>query len=288
MAYRFLLEVPDRLAAEANVAVSAAPDAEVVLARNSHGLGFDDPYTDLTVAAHSLRVIDGLYRWYALLDDPKPAMSIVLHSGDRVALDEVGAGVMVSTIRRDQPWVERTLPKIGEHVVDRLMGDRSEITVDVVAPADVVVGIAEAVRPAQQISLRVNDLQKAEEYYRSNMDMRLIARFRGLPDGTYEDVGPEYSWVEAIRIGRQADVSYVSNGTVLIALQRVGAGRRLESATQEHVRIAVDPETLTEARAEAYVRPVTILSENEQSVVFRDPFGLVWTITTDASPMLSA
>ncbi|MER3437332.1 MAG: hypothetical protein C4346_06925, partial [Chloroflexota bacterium] len=86
MAYRFLLEVPEDLAAEANVAVSAAGDAQVVVVRNSHGLGFDDPYVDLTVAAHTLRVIDTLYQWFDDLGASRPDIRVVLHSGERLAL----------------------------------------------------------------------------------------------------------------------------------------------------------------------------------------------------------
>ena len=284
MAYRFLLEVPDSLAAEANVAVTTVPDAEVVVSRNSHGLGFDDPYTDLTVAAHSLRVIEALYRWYGALDDPKPPMGIVLHGGDRVALESMAPGAMVAAIRRDQPWVERTLPKIGEHVVERFFGPSGEVgVIDVtVNPTEGVVEVAESVLPGHQVSLRVNDLEKAEKFYTSSMAMRLIARFFARQDGTYEDVGPNYSWLEGARTGHQADLTYVTNGTVLLALHRVGAGRRLESATQEHVRVRVDDASLAAVRAEAYVRPVSILTDRPGAVVFRDPFGLVWTVTTDA------
>src|SRR5918998_1549091 len=115
MAYRFLLEVPASLAAEANTAVAEAADAQVVLVRNSHGLGFDDPSADLTVAAHSLRVVDTLYDWFDALGASRPDIRIVLHGGDRLSLEANDRGGMIAAIRRDQPWVERTIPKIGEH-----------------------------------------------------------------------------------------------------------------------------------------------------------------------------
>src|SRR5687768_1760619 len=115
MAYRFLLEVPERLAPAAQITVDGAGDAQVVVARNSHGLGFDDAYMDLTIAAHSLRVVDALYDWFDTLGASRPDVRLVLHGGDRLALEAHDRGAMVAAIRRDQPWVERSLPKIGEH-----------------------------------------------------------------------------------------------------------------------------------------------------------------------------
>jgi len=122
MAYRFLLEVPRALAAEASVAVEGAGDAQVVLVRDSHGLGFDDPYVDLTVASHSLRVVDAIYGWFDGLGASRPDVRLVLHAGERLSVEGVERGAMVAAIRRDQPWVERTLPKIGDHEEDVLMG----------------------------------------------------------------------------------------------------------------------------------------------------------------------
>ncbi|MGI8476844.1 MAG: hypothetical protein ACR2OO_10790, partial [Thermomicrobiales bacterium] len=122
MAYRFLLEVPEHLAAEANIAVAEAGDAQVVVVRNSSGMDFDVPYADLTVAAHSLRVIQSLYDWFDALGASSPDIRVVLHGGDRVSLESVERSAMVAAIRRDQPWVERTIPMIGEHEEDAVSG----------------------------------------------------------------------------------------------------------------------------------------------------------------------
>ena len=73
MAYRFLLEVPETLVGDANIVVNHVPDAEVILARDSHGLGYEDPYKDLSVAAHSLRVLDAIYAWYEDMGATSPA-----------------------------------------------------------------------------------------------------------------------------------------------------------------------------------------------------------------------
>ena len=115
MAYRFLLEVPESLAEAASIAVDGAGDTQVLVIRPSHGLGVDDPYLDMTVAAHSLRVVDLLFDWYETIGSPRPDLRIVLHGGERYPLESVDRARMVALIRRDQPWVERTIPHIGDH-----------------------------------------------------------------------------------------------------------------------------------------------------------------------------
>jgi hypothetical protein len=83
MAYRFLLEVPETLADAASIAVERVDDAQVLVARPSHGLGVDDPYVDMTVAAHSLRVVDSIFDWYESMSPPRGEVRMVLHGGER-------------------------------------------------------------------------------------------------------------------------------------------------------------------------------------------------------------
>ena len=124
MAYRFLLEVPGTLVEDASIAVERTGDAQVVVVRTSHGLGYDDSMVDLTVAAHSLRVIDSLYGWFDSLGASRPDIRLVLHGGDRLSLEATDRGGMVAAIRRDQPWVERSLPRIGDHVIEDFAGPK--------------------------------------------------------------------------------------------------------------------------------------------------------------------
>jgi hypothetical protein len=115
MAYRFLLEVPATLAETASVAIDQVGDSQVVVVRPSHGLGIDDPYVDMTVASQSLRIIDDLFSWYESLPAPRPDIRVVLHGGERHALANIDRGRLVALIRRDQPWVERSIPRVGDH-----------------------------------------------------------------------------------------------------------------------------------------------------------------------------
>ncbi|MCC6314523.1 MAG: hypothetical protein IT337_10990, partial [Thermomicrobiales bacterium] len=227
MAYRFLLEVPETLAAEASVAVDRTPDAQVVLVRDSSGLGFEDEFVDLTVAAHTLRVIDSLYDWFDRLGASRPDIRLVLHSGDRVTLEGVDRGAMVATIRRDQPWVERTIPKVGEHEpmypespattpgeplgtsIDAAGSNAPDVNVDMRSDSGTV-AVPEmtrriVMRGINDIAINVNDMPKAERFYEEFLNLHLEGRARLDADGVYHEVGPGFDWVEAIREGRPAD-----------------------------------------------------------------------------------
>ncbi len=119
MAYRFLLEVPESLADDAGTAVGAAGDAQIVVRRSkSHSLTYDDPYVDMTVAAHSLEVVPAVFAWFDRFRPSQPEIGIVLHSGERLSLKDHSRASLAAAIRRDQPWVERTAPKIGDHEED--------------------------------------------------------------------------------------------------------------------------------------------------------------------------
>jgi len=154
MAYRFLLEVPESLAAQANVAVAEAGDAQVVVVRSSHGRSVDDPYLDLTVACHSLRVVHTLAEWYQQLGPSRADIRIVLHSGDRIRLAEHEPSAIVAAIRRDQPWVERTIPKIGEHVVESVARPREASRASQEAPVSAQTLIVSTPRPRYPHRLR--------------------------------------------------------------------------------------------------------------------------------------
>lgn len=303
MAYRFLLEVPEALAAEASVAVAETDDAQVVLARNSHGLGFDDPYVDLTIAAHSLAVIDSLYDWFDRLGASQPTIRIVLHSGDRVPLEEVDRGAMIAAIRRDQPWVERTIPKIGEHEqpsAEAYADDvraREELSIDA-AGANVEGATSETglvatartavverspeprvrIRQINHITIRVNDLAKAERFYTDFFAMELLGRTRRTAAGKMELLDGAYDWATARREGTEADVSYLRNGPLQLAVVREGRGARLERTVLDSISIAVDATTFTDLKGQILMRSYETLAAAETALVFRDPFGVAWEL----------
>ena len=302
MAYRFLLEVPRALAADAGIAVDRAGDAQVLLVRDSHGLGFDDPYVDLTVAAHTLRIVDSLYDWFDALGASRPDLRIVLHGGERLALESLDRGAMVAAIRRDQPWVERTIPKVGDHEEEAFTtaftegaglreGQARVTAVDAagaaldpswVAPGAVAVREPERrvlLRALNHVAVQVNDLARAERFYTEFFAMELVGRARRGPRGAYEAVDGDYRWDEALRTGTEADVSFVASGPLTLALQRAGRGARLERGLVDHLSVAVDAATFTDLRGQVLMRPLTVLRTSDAAIAFQDPFGLTWEVT---------
>ena len=304
MAYRFLLEVPETLAAEASEAVEQTDDAQVILVRDSHGLGFEDPYVDLTVAAHSLRVIDRLYDWFDMVGASQPDIRVVLHGGDRIALEEHDRGAMVGAIRRDQPWVERSIPKVGEHEEDlptsvgavRQQAIAAPTLIDGTATAVVSPAARTADRPVpaddertitvrnlNHLAINVNDLAKAERFYKDFLGMELVGRGRRGQNNEVETIDGDYRWDEAVRTGQQADVSFLSNGPLTLAVRRAGRGARLERGIVDHISIVVDATTFATIKGEALLRPLTVLAATDSAFTFLDPFGMAWELTVQGS-----
>ncbi len=299
MAYRFLLEAPESLASEASLAVDGTPDAQVVLVRNSHGLGIDDESVDLTVAAHSLQVIDWLYDWFDVLGASRPDIRLVLHSGDRLSLEEVDRGAMVAAIRRDQPWVERSIPHVGDHeepfnpepvggapevnaidgaggnAPDRLVADYL-VTGNEVAIPEMTQRVH--LRAVNHIAIWVNEPAKAERFYGDYLNMEITGRARRGDGGALELLEPDFDWTDAIRDGVQPDITYLSNGAVSLLLMNAGRGARLERGLLDHISVAVDGSTFAMLKGEALVRSLVLLGTSESGFRFRDPFGLTWEI----------
>jgi len=294
VAYRFLLEVPESLVDEANIVVGSTGDAQVVVVRNSHGLGFDDPYQDLTIAAHSLLVIGAIYDWYES-HTPRPALSLVLHSGQRLKLADYDRGRMTAAIRYDQPWVERTLPKIGEHYREilppgdtRIEGIAPQPMVHLAAIVEETHPIIAATRQLTYLSpvhalVKVPDLDRAERYYVDFLGVHLLGRERVDAAGELQLVERDYHGPRALTLGTEADFSYLSNEPLRITLQRVGRGARLPQDNPEVTHVTVDHESFTKLRGDALMRGSTILRDTPQTLVLRDIFGLIWQFADTAN-----
>ncbi len=293
MAYRFLLEVPGSLVEDASIAVERTGDAQVVVVRTGHGLGYDDPLVDLTVAAHSLLVIDSLYTWFDSLGASRPDIRLVLHGGDRLTFESTERGSMVAAIRRDQPWVERSLPRIGDHVIEDLAGTQRVATATpATGGATSAVAVVERqvvettarrgiiVRAVNHVAIRVLDLAKAETFYTQFFGMELVGRSRRGPGGTLVPLNGDYHWDEARANGTEADITTLRNGPLTLALQRVGRGARLDiDSILDHVSIGVDGTTFATIKGEVLMGGFVTLAVGATSIAFRDPFGLAWEVT---------
>src|SRR5215216_2405109 len=308
MAYRFLLEVPESLAEAASIAVERAGDTQVLVVRPSHGLGLDDSYLDMTVAAHSLRVVDSLFDWYEASEAPRPDVRMVLHGGERYPLGAVDRARMVALIRRDQPWVERTIPHIGDHepmaktprysvgpgasefepspdTMDQMssvaIAERGHDAVEILPTGEPASALQ--IRAINYVLVQVNDLRKAELFYQDFFAMQLLGRVRRGPDETLLPLPSDYSWDRALETGEMAETSFLSNGPLTLAAQRVGLDVLLGQGALETVSLGVDSRTFAAIKGEVLMRPLTVLRSGIASFVFRDPFNVNWEIAVVGS-----
>ena len=280
MAYRFLLEVPASLADQANIAIAAAGDAQIVVQRaKAHRQGFADPAIDMTVAAHSLTVTQTLIAWHESIQPADQEIGIVLHSGERLDLADQTRASLIAAIRRDQPWVERSAPKIGDHEEDYRMTDLVSPTSEqaLATAPDRPFTVAEI----NHLAIRVSSLRKAEAFYTSFLAFDVLGRVR-IEDDEAVPLGAEFDW--AVEGDDGADVSYLRNGPLTLAVHRVGLGGRIDRALLEHIALRVDATSFTRLKGQALMRGYEVVGQSETDFAFRDPFNIVWDLNLAGNP----
>ncbi|MBA2775401.1 MAG: hypothetical protein H0U31_01575 [Chloroflexia bacterium] len=299
MAYRFLLEVPATLSDDANVAVATAGDAQVLVGRAAHGLGFDDPYANLTVAAHSLRVVNTLYEWAGEIGATRPdsrfQIGVVLHSGQRIGLHDTDAPGLVAAIRRDQPWVEHSVPRIGDHERETVAGlNTNDPEADSIAsrdpePRSSITGV-NLIDAEDELSMsgrnyaviQVHELAPAERLYSEIFGLTAGSRMRQDEVDAWEELDADYDHEGASRDNAEADVSLMHNGPLLVALLRAGRAARLDYAgINNQIGVAMTAEAAAQVKALVLMRGYTLLTAAGGAFSFRDPFGVVWGIRSD-------
>jgi catechol 2,3-dioxygenase-like lactoylglutathione lyase family enzyme len=246
----------------------------------------------MTVAAHSLEVTQTLIGWYETLRPATHDIGIVLHSGERLSLREHSRSSLVAAIRRDQPWVERTVPKIGDHEEDYRMADltRSRAAAGGVATLESTER-AEApakafnVRSVNHIAIRVTNLRRAEAFYTSFLDMDVAGRVL-IEDGEPRSLPANFDWDAAGEYG--ADVAYLQNGPLVLAVHRVGLGARIERSLLEHISLRVDANSFTRIRGLALMRGYEVVGQSETDFAFRDPFNVVWDLNLAGNPVFAS
>lgn len=310
MAYRFLLEVPRPLADDANVAVTASGVAQVVVVRPAHGAGFDDNYVDLTIAARNLGVIDDIYDWYeeAGFDTPvnRSSVSLILHGGRQLPLSETEPSAAVAAIRRDQPWVERTIPKIGEHVRETFATPAAPASSLAVAAAGASAAVnstplvvSSSIVRAQTILsegslfeqgarydvIRVADLAAPEHLYHNVLGLTLIGRILIGKDGSRTYLDGTYDHQTAAMGASEATLAFLTNGPLQVVLQRVGNARPIDAgATVNEFMLAVNPAKARAIKGQVLMQGYTLLGEDANGFAFRDPFSVVWNVVAADAP----
>lgn len=309
MAYRFLLEVPDALYAQANVVISHTPDAGIVDTHEGVGGDFDNPGKTLTLSAHSLDIAWRLKEWYADVQANVPGaapVNYLLTNGTRISVADVQPADVVAAIRRDQPWVERSIPKIGEHAT-RLgpaaallpavasVEIRAGRTAVVNAPRVGNVTILATDEPTEHPALTIDgvtmvhlpmiDLFRAERAYAEVLGTRLLDRADRDGKGGYLWHNVQGEHTGDVRTVPEADFSFLQNGALTIALERMGRAYPLPvySNVPDPVRLLVSDESLESIKAEALVRNWTVMDDSTPGVfVFRDPYGYTWAIHSES------
>jgi hypothetical protein len=312
MAYRFLLEVPESLVDDANVVISHTGDAQVLIAHSSHGTGFDDSSQDLSIAAHSLRVIQAIYKWKNDIDRNLPLartrIRIAMHSGERMTVGETSYEQMVAAIRRDQPWVERTIPKIGEHrttnAPEKALSTPlvRESLVDVANPQQVLATVTASdvqlgqvtilatddvhthdmmtVGGVPHVRLGVYDLAKPERVYGEVFGAQMVSRGTRNEHGQWEFMEPMYDVEQEAQFGMEPDYAFLRNGALAIALERLGRGYPLDhfSKIPEPIHLLLDMESFHRVKAMVLMRSWDVRDPRPDAFSFRDPFGYTWAI----------
>lgn len=119
--------------------------------------------------------------------------------------------------------------------------------------------------------------------------MELLGRLKRGPDGTQLPLPRDYSWEDAMRTGDLADTSFLSNGSLTIAGQRVGLEAILGKGPLELISLGVDARTFATIKGRVLMRPLTVLRSGVASFVFRDPLNVNWEIAVLGSvPLIPA
>jgi hypothetical protein len=93
----------------------------------------------------------------------------------------------------------------------------------------------------------------------------------------------DYTWERAMQTGDLADITFLANGPLTLAAQRMGLGTLLSEGALHMVSVGVDARTFATLKGEVLMRPFTILRSGAASFVFRDPLNVHWEIAVVGS-----
>lgn len=305
MAYRFLLEVPEDLYSQANVVISHAPNCGITDTHDGIHGDFDSPGITLTLSAHTLDIVWRLKDWYddVLENIPNPGpVNYLFTDGSRVPVAGTDPADVVAAIRRDQPWVERTIPKIGEHnthtgpegvlkqasaSVATRASDTAVVNAHRVGNVTILATDEPTDHPtitidgATMLHLPMIDLFRAEQAYAEVFGTRLVDRADRDGQGGYIWHNAEPGQWGDVRSVPEADFAFLQNGPLTLALERLGraAPLNVHGNVPAPVKLLVPDENFETIKAEALVRNWTVMDDTTPGIfVFRDPFGFTWEI----------
>lgn len=310
MAYRFQLEVPEALYAQANVVINHAPGAWVNDTHDGIGGDFDNPGITITVAAHSLEITSLLKDWYAdvqaNISNPGP-VNYAFPNGTRVPVAGTDPADVVAIIRRNQPWVDRSIPKIGEHIThtappDTLKPAMASLETKMRTSTGVVnaprvgnITIRATDEPtdhptitidgATMLHLPMIELFRAEQAYAEVFGAVLVDRADRDGEGGYIWHNAEPGQRSDVRTVPEADYAFLQNGPLTLALERMGRAVPLDvhANVPAPVKLLVTDSSLETIKAEVLMRNWTVMDDTTPGIfLFRDPFGFTWEIHAES------
>ncbi len=113
--------------------------------------------------------------------------------------------------------------------------------------------------------------------------MQLLGRVKRGPDGTLTPLAVDYSWDRAQQTGEFADITFLSNGPLTLAAERLSLGAILGQGALQTVSIGVDSHTFAAIKGQVLMRPLTVLRSGVASFVFRDLFNVNWEVAVIGS-----
>lgn len=281
MAYRFVLDLPEAAHADAKAVVDSVPDAQVLIDRHPRAANPDEARAELTVAAHSLDVIDALYAWMAERD---VNLDVYLHAfkGERIHMPEYDARTLRRTIQGDQYWFEHTVPLIryvdqalmegGARVADVPYGGRSA-TGTTLVPAETRVDIGSV----DHVAIRVRDMMRAEAFYQDFFGMNVV--YRAYRDNDrWQHLDASFDWNASVNTGIAPEIVRLENGQVAIVLINAGMGAVMHEQRVAYVSISVPMDTLNALRGRVLFSSFTLQEDSSHAFRFVDPFGMSWQI----------
>lgn len=303
MAYRFLLEVPEALYAQANVVISHTPDAGIVDVHDGIVGDFDNDGQTLTLSAQTLDVVSRIGEWYDQVVATTPgagAVNFLLTNGRRMPVGTIDDAEVVNAIRHDQPWVERSIPKIGEHMTRTAptgtlkpavsstdmkaagLGTLPSISnITILATDDPTDHQAITVDDVTMYHLEVIDLANPERTYGEIFGAALVDRADRTANGEYIWHGAGYDFEQEAQFGSEPDFAFLQNGPLVIALERMGRGLPLDvfANPPAPIRLLVDDASLAAIRGNVLTRSWNVFDDSVPGIfVFRDPMGYTWAI----------
>jgi catechol 2,3-dioxygenase-like lactoylglutathione lyase family enzyme len=122
------------------------------------------------------------------------------------------------------------------------------------------------------VSLTVDDVPAAEDYYRSLLALEVA--FRDVEvDGAWYGLAPDSDWLAAD--GCTTRMCALSNGALVLALEE---GDGVAGGRLNHIGLRVTLEDLTHLRIRAHEHDTVVETNTADRLVFRDRYGVRWEV----------